>query len=234
MTPILKYDKKIMQLISLGQYEEALWIAEEELCYAESNYGHQHLETAKVLNNLGWICDILNKDQSAEEYYLKALEVKIAVCGGTSHELIPTLENLVNFFTNHNQLARAYEFLVQLIDLAGVQNKFWRLRKGVYLCQLAELEEQLGFPDKAENLLWESLSFLQANYGFDHPNAGRVFAKLGAFFERQGNLARAEYCYNRSLKLLKKHLPSNHPDVKFSRDGLYNIYSELGIKVKIP
>ncbi len=233
MTPLIEYDKKITQLIASGRYDEALWVAEEELCYAESSYGHEHLETAKVLNNLGWICDVLNKEQSAEDYYLKALEVKIAVCGNTSHELIPTLENIINFLINHNQLARAYEFLVKLIDLAGLQNKLWRLRKGAYLCQLAELEEQLGFSDKAENLLWESLSFLQANYGFDHPNAGRVFAKLGAFFERQGNLARAEYCYNRSLKILKKHLSSNHPDVKFSRDGLENIYSKLGLKVKI-
>ena len=50
MTPLIEYDKKITQLIAAGRYDEALWIAEEELCYAESSYGHEHLETAKVLN----------------------------------------------------------------------------------------------------------------------------------------------------------------------------------------
>lgn len=234
MTPLIEYDQKIMHLISFGRYEEALWIAEEELYYAESSFGHNHIETAKVLNNLGWICDILKKDQSAEEYYLKALETKISACGGTSHELIPTLENLVGFLINHDQLQRARSFLVKLLELIEVQSKLWRLRKSIYLCQLADIDDELGYPEMAESLLWESLSFLQANYGFEHPNTGRVFAKLGNFFEKHGNFGRAEYCYNRSLKLLRKHLSSNHPDVKYIRDGLYNIYSELGIKVRIP
>jgi len=234
MTPLLEYDKKIFRLISQGRYEEALWISEEELCYAESTYGHEHLETAKVFNNLGWICDILDRKQAAEDYYFKAIEIKLAVCGGASPELIPTLENLVGFLVNLGQLKRARDFLVKLLEVAEVQNKLWRLRKSIYLCQLADIEEELGFIEKAEGLLWESLAFMQANYGHEHPNTARVFAKLGNFFENHGNLARAEYCYNRSLKLLRKHLPASHPDVKYIRDGLYNIYSALGINARIP
>jgi tetratricopeptide (TPR) repeat protein len=234
MTPLIEYDQKIMRLISAGRYEEALWVAEEELCYAESSCGHDHLETAKVFNNLGWLCDILGKERAAEDYYLKALEIKITVCGPASHELVPTLENLIGFLINHGQIRKARGFLVKLLTLVESLNKFWRLRKSIYLCQMADIDDELGNPETAESLLWESLSFIQANYSFEHPNAGRVFAKLGNFFEKHGNLSRAEYCYNRSLKLLRKHLSSNHPDVQYVRDGLFNIYSELGINVRIP
>jgi len=234
LTPLVEFDQKILHLISVARYEEALWTAEEELYYAETCFGNDHIETAKVLNNLGWICDMLNKDAAAEEYYLKALETKILVCGGDSQELIPTLENLIGFLINRGKLMRARDFLEKLLELTEIQNKLWRLRKSIYLCQLADVEDELGFVDRAEALLWESLAFLQTNYGFEHPNTARVFAKLANFYEKHGNFGRAEYCYNRALKLLRKHFPGNHPDLKFIRDGLYNIYSELGINVKVP
>jgi len=234
MNRLVEYDQKIIRLIDSTRYDEALWVAEEELYFAESAYGREHLETAKVLNNLGWINDMLGNYTDAESQYLQALEVKISVCGSDSAELIPTLENLVGLYQTVKNRTNQRLFLKKLIELVAAQNKLYRLRKSVYLCQLADVEDELGFTEKAELLLWEALSFLQSHYGFEHPNTARVFAKLAAYYEKHANLARAEYCYNRALRLLRKHLPDRHPDVKFVRDGLSNIYSELGIGVKFP
>lgn len=232
--PLSEYDKRIFQLIWQAQYEEALWIAEEELYLAESIYGHYHLETAKVLNNLGWLNDILGHYLEAEHQYTEALEIKLRVCGLDSPELIPTMENLAGFYIHHNQWPQARKLLEKMIAIAETQSKNYRMRKSVYLCQLADVEDELGNAQQAEHLLWESLSFFQANYGFNHPNAARILAKIAAFYEKHQNLRRAEYCYNRALHLLKKQLPARHPDLKYVRDGLYNIYSQLGINVRLP
>ena len=189
MTPLIEYDKKITQLIAAGRYDEALWVAEEELCYAESSYGHEHLETAKVLNNLGWICDVLNKEQSAEDYYLKALEVKIAVCGNTSKELIHKMEKIINFIINHNQLARAYEFLVKLIDLAGLQNKLWRLRKGAYLCQLQNWRKHSASLTRLKIYSGKSFRFCRQTMASTIPTPVAFLLNLALFSNDRANLS---------------------------------------------
>jgi len=234
VNPLSEYDKKILHLVWQAQYEEALWLAEEELYLAESTYGHYHLETAKVLNNLGWLNDILGNYEDAEHQYSEALEIKLRTCGIDSVELLPTLENLTGFYLYHQQLTKAKKLLEKMVAIVDSQNKNYRMRKSIYLCQLADIEDELGNAEQAEHLLWESLSFFQTNFGFKHPNAARIFAKIAAFYEKHQNFRRAEFCYNRALYLLKKYLPAKHPDVKFVRDGLYNIYSELGINVRIP
>lgn len=234
LNPLSEYDKRLFQLVWQAQYEEAVWVAEEELYLAETTFGHYHLETAKVLNNLGWLNDLLGNYTEAEHQYTEALEIKLRVCGVESPELIPTMENLIGFYLHHQQLAQAQKLLEKLIQIVEPLGKTYRIRKSVYLCQLADIYDETGDYHQAEHLYWEALAYCQANFGNKHPNTARIFAKIAAFYEKHQNFRRAEHCYNRALYLLKKQLPAKHPDVKFVRDGLYNIYSELGINVRLP
>lgn len=111
------FDKGIFFLISKGQYQEVLWVAEEELSLSELFFGVEHSETAKVLNNLGWINDLLGNAEEAEVYYSRALQIKEKSLGQFSEELIPTLQNLASSYTAKQDYKKAEAILNRLISL---------------------------------------------------------------------------------------------------------------------
>ena len=231
---LCSFDKGVFFLISKGQYQEALWVAEEELSLSELFFGVEHSETAKVLNNLGWINDLLGNAEEAEVYYSRALQIKEKNLGQFSEELIPTLQNLASFYTAKQDYKKAEAILNRLISLVERLNMHWKIRKSVYLCQISEIKDRLDCPEISESFYWKSLSFLEANFGYNHPNVGKILTKLADLYTKSGDLQKAEYFFNRALKLLKRSFHKNHPDIKYIHKGLENIYSELNISAKIP
>lgn len=231
--PLIEYDNKIFSAIAAARYSEALWIADEEVHLAYERFGTANTETAKVLNNLGWIHDLMGHVKEAEENYLKALEIKILDQGAHSADLIPTLENLVTLYISQKENEKAKTFLNKLITVVETLNDPYKMRKSVYLCNLAEIEESEGVFNRAEWYYQQAIGFLEANYSCDHPNIGRTFGKLGALFQKSDDFQKSEFYYSRSLRILKKHLPPSHPDVQFTLQGLKEIYTAYGIKKRV-
>jgi len=64
--PLILYDKKILNFIEAGDYKQALWVAEESYVFSKTLFGDTHLETAKTLNNLAWVYDLLQRYDVAE------------------------------------------------------------------------------------------------------------------------------------------------------------------------
>jgi len=231
--PLIEYDNKIFSAIAVARYTEALWVANEELHLAYERFGTANSETSKVLNNLGWIHDLMGHAKEAEENYLKALEIKVQDQNAHSADVIPTLENLVTLYISQKENEKAKTFLNKLIDVVETLNDPYKMRKSVYLCNLAEIEESEGAFNRAEWYYQQAIGFLEANYPYDHPNIGRTFGKLGALFQKLDDFQKSEFYYSRSLRILKKHLSPNHPDVQFTLQGLKEIYAAVGIKKRV-
>jgi len=52
-------------------------------------------------------------------------------------------------------------------------------------------------------------------------------------FQKLDDFQKSEFYYSRSLRVLKKHLSPNHPDVQFTLQGLKEIYAAVGIKKRV-
>jgi len=214
------YDQKILDLVKGGNYEQALWVAEEALEYSKSNFGESHLETAKTMNNLAWIYDLLRRYADAERLYLQVIAIKRAACGDTAVELVATLENLKSLYLHLGRYSEAEKVLRELIKIVQSKIEPWYLREAVYLCELAEVYEKLADPATAEVCYQQSAAFIESTMPLDHPNLGRVFARLADFYVRQGKYQRARFYYFRAYRIMRRKLSSKNSDVQHANAGL--------------
>jgi tetratricopeptide (TPR) repeat protein len=219
------YDQKILDLVRAGNYEQALWIAEEAVEYSRSHFGESHLETAKTLNNLAWIYDLLQRYADAERLYLRVIALKIAVCGDTAVELVPTLENLKSLYLHLQEYSKTEKVLRKLIHIVTSKLEPWFLREAVYLCELAEVYEKMANPVVAEAYYQQSAAFIESTMPLDHPNLGRVFARQADFYVRQGKPRRAKFYYYRAYLIMKRKLSPHNPDVQRVKAGLEMLQS---------
>ena len=214
------YDQKILDLVKTGNYDQALWVAEEALEYSRSHFGENHLETAQTMNNLAWIYDLRQRYAEAERLYRRVVALKKAACGATAVELVPTLENLKSLYLHLAQYSQAEKVLCELIKIVQSKIKPWSLRKAVYLSELAEVYEKMANPAMAEVCYQQSAAFIASTMPLDHPNLGRVFASLADFYVRQGKYQRARFYYLRAYRIMKRKLSSKNPDVQHANAGL--------------
>jgi tetratricopeptide (TPR) repeat protein len=221
------YDQKILDLIKVGNYERALWIAEEALEYSRSHFGKSHLETAKTMNNLAWIYDLLQRHADAERLYLQVIALKKSICGDTAVELVTTLENLKSLYLHLEQYGKAEKALRELIKIVNSKIEPWFLREAVYLCELAEVYEKMAKLALAEACYQQSAAFIEGTMPLDHPNLGRVFARLADFYVRQGKYQRAKFYYFRAYRIMKRKLSSKNPDIQHANAGLAMLQSFL-------
>ncbi len=219
------YDQKILDLVKAGNYDQALWVAEEALEYSRSHFGKSHLETAKTMNNLAWIYDLLQRYAEAERLYLRVIALKKAVCGDTAVELVPTLENLKSLYLCLDQYSKAEKVLRELIKIVKSKIEPWYLREAVYLCELAEVYEKMANPAMAEACYQQSTAFVESTMPLDHPNLGRVFARMADFYVRQEKYQRARFYYFRAYRIMKRKLSSKNPDVQHANAGLAMLQS---------
>ncbi|MBN2600562.1 MAG: tetratricopeptide repeat protein [Candidatus Marinimicrobia bacterium] len=208
------YDQKILDLIYSGDVEQARWVAEESYEYSRTTYGDSHLETAKTLNNLAWVYDLLGYSKAAEACYKRAIELKISVCGQRSTELIPSMENLMSLYLLNGDYKLAEKLLMEMINIVRNHPEPWCFREAVYLSRIAEINLKLGRINDADGFYHECIAFVERTLPLDHPNLGRAFANIADFYRQIGKFRRAEFYYMRAYAVLKRSLSVKHADVQ--------------------
>jgi len=224
---LLGYDRKVLQLVEAGEYETARWVAEESYEYSRNTFGDQHIETAKTLNNLAWVYDLLGQHKTAERLYSRSVDIKAAVFGEHSLELITTLENLTTLYLSGGEYDKSEILLHKMIDIVRHKPEPLCFREAVYLTQLAEIKAQQVKNFEAEQLYQKCIAFTERTMPTDHPNLGRAFANMADFYRSLGNCQRALFYYKRSLAVLRRSLPAKHPDVRSVGEKIGILASEL-------
>ncbi len=224
---LLGYDRKVVELVKTGDFETARWVAEESYEYSRDTFGDQHIETAKTLNNLAWIYDLLDQRKTAERLYSRSLDIKASIFGESSPELITTLENLTTLYLTGGEYEKSEMLLRKLIGIVRRQPEPLCFREAVYLTQLAEIKAKQNEYTAAEQLYWKCIAFTERKMAADHPNLGRAFANMADFYSSLGNYQRALFYYKRALAVLRKSLSANHPDVQSVREKIDLLGSRL-------
>ncbi|MBU4446100.1 tetratricopeptide repeat protein [bacterium] len=224
---LILYDKKILNFIEAGDYKHTLWVAEESYVFSKTLFGDTHLETAKTLNNLAGVYDLLQRYDVAETFYLRSVGLKKTIYETSSVELIPTLENLMSLYLYQEKFRKAEKILYDLIEIAENKKAPWIFRKAVYLCQLADLYERQWHTARAADYYHKCAAFVESVMPFDHPNLGRVFANIADHYARVEKYPRAQFYYQRAYSILSKILSKRHSDVKHVIDGMNFIRSYL-------
>ncbi|MBU1065597.1 tetratricopeptide repeat protein [bacterium] len=223
------YDQKILDLVKAGDFEQARWVAEESYEYSKITYGDSHLETAKTLNNLAWVYDLLGDYGAAEICYKRTIELKKSICGHKSIELIPSLENLASLYLLNGKYQQSGKLFGELIGIVRNHPEPWCFREAVYLTKMAEINVRLGRINEAEAIYHGCVAFVERTMPVDHPNLGRAFANIADFYKQAGKFLRAEFYYKRAFAVLKKSLSSKHTDIQTLLEKINELRTQLPI-----
>src|ERR1700740_2224645 len=85
-----------------------------------------------------------------------------------------------------------------------------------------------GDQAKAVDLCARMLSFVEEEYGPNHPVVVGGLSMLGAAYGRQGDYVRVEQVFQRAVALAENLPGPDHPDVAIMIDGLAQAYQFQG------
>ena len=201
-TPLLSLDEASKQM------ERALQLAREV-------YGNDHPEVAKRLGNLGVALNGLERYDKAEELQRKALEIRLRH-GQEGSELFKIRGNLATtlmylgkyeeserlFLANLNSRIRLYASVNPFdMDIARSHHNL-----GAFYFETENL-------DKAELHLREALTMRREAYGAGHTAVAATLGLLGRVVAARGDVPTAEKLYDEALRIRRKRLGDDHPDV---------------------
>jgi tetratricopeptide (TPR) repeat protein len=205
---------------ALATYAAAGPLLERALAMDEKALGFDHPDTARSLNNLGFLLLAQGDHARARPYYERALAIRERALGAGHIDTARSLNNLGALLEKRGDLAEAQAYFEQALVI-------WEKALGSDHPDTATSLNNLGGVLQAQSDLAGARSYYERaiairekTSGPDHPDTARSLNNLGGVLQDQGDLAGARRYYERALVILENALGSDHPDTAISMNYL--------------
>lgn len=200
-----------------GRYKQAEALYQKALAIREQAHGAEHAEVATVLLNISALRRKEGKYKEAEPFALRALQIDQKLLGTQHPDTSTDQNNLGGLMRELKRFPESEAYYLQALNtrmiLLGKENP----QTAKSLLGLGELRrEQARFAD-AEKLLNEALSIDKRVYGTEeHPDCADCLNALALVYLAQKKNDLAQNAIESCLKVRRKCLPAEHPDLKDS------------------
>jgi tetratricopeptide (TPR) repeat protein len=202
---------------ALGTYAAARPLLERALAIHEKALGSDDPDTARSLNNLGYLLRAQGEFAGARSYYERALAIREKALGADHPDTALSLNNFGALLEAQGDLAGAQPYYERALaihetaddpDVAASLNNLGTLlqRQGDFAGGRSYLERALAVREKAA--------------GPDHPDTATALNNLGTLLQRQGDLVGARPYFERALTIREKAQGPDHPDIASSLNSL--------------
>jgi class 3 adenylate cyclase/tetratricopeptide (TPR) repeat protein len=203
-------------------------LAEQLIGICESQFGPDHLETARSLTNLARVILMQRGVERAEPLLRRAIDIQERSLGVEHPDTARTLAVLGGCYEGRGDMLTAEPYYKRALDIRErVLGAEHPLTLGT-LGNLAKVTLELGRLDEAERLTRRVLAADERNFGPDHPNTAFTLTALAEVLAKKGDFANAEPMIRRALAVQQKHLPPDHPDTGLSMWHLAETLRGLG------
>jgi tetratricopeptide (TPR) repeat protein len=197
-----------------GQLHDAAALYRQALDAAERLVGNDRdMRLAQLVNALAICLRQLAQYKEAEQYYSRALEIRVAHFGelsvdvAQSHNSIGCLhQDLGNYDLSEYHLVRAIELRERLL---GAQHP----DVAMSLCNLGGLKLAMGKMDEAERLYRRAMAIYVAAYGEQHSGTAQCLNSLAGLAAERRRDVEARRLYAQVLGIRRAVLGNEHPDV---------------------
>lgn len=220
---IVSLNQRVALLYKLGDYAEAIPVAQECVDLSEKVFGPDDPKTAREVNNLAELYNVMADLGNAAQLYQRSLDICVKTLG-------PIDPQTVTVFHNLDALKRkAVAKIESLHDQAAVLYNRKQYAEAIPIAQeCLELSEKVVGPDDAdtarkllmvgvlyrksgdhftaEPLYQRALKILEKELGPEHPDTAQALNHLGLLYEGMSDYAKAEPLYERSLEICEKTL----------------------------
>lgn len=211
-----------------ADHQAALGYFHKALASAEAQHGPQSEEVAKVLNNLGVVCNELGEFSNALGYLQRALDIRLAVLGEENNQTATTYQNLGNAYLGAGDTAKAMEYFrkaldinLKVLDHDAPEIAISYNDIGNAWCGLGDYAKGLEYFEKA-------LEIQKKNYGDGHLHVAATVNNIGYLQTILGNYQEALEDYQKALSIQEKIVGPDHPDTAISNNNIGSTYYHIG------
>ena len=207
-----------------GTYARAQQWTEKILqtCYAR--LGEEHSDVATGINNLAYLYRLQGKYSEAENFYLKALNIRKR-SRYENPDVAQSLNNLAALYQLQGKYSEAEPLLLQALTLSKRLFGENHLNVATSLNNLAELYRLQGKYSEVEPLLLKALTLSKRLFGENHIFIASSLNNLGLLFVSQGKYLEAEKFYLQALALSKQLRGEQHPNISTTLNNLVQLYT---------
>ncbi|HSH51017.1 MAG TPA: tetratricopeptide repeat protein, partial [Bacteroidales bacterium] len=205
--------------------------AELAFSAALSIYDDQNLSKTKgatlTISNLGLVYHSTGRYSKAEEYTLKALEIRKS-----------NLKDDIGYGASLNNLAVLYKDMGKYNESEVLFKQAHGLIKNangensnpyaIVLNNKAMLFQTIGRYEQAVSLLNKAIVIADNNLKEKSPNYIRLYVNLALLYQLMGELDKAEKIYLQALALQEKRIGHKHPDYASLLRNLAALYQQKG------
>jgi serine/threonine protein kinase len=203
--------------LDLGDLPKAEAMALDAVAKTEKLHGHEHLDVAKALSELGLIRLTQGRLPEAESLFRESLAVLQKLPGDHGQDEAGAFYGLAAAQQKQGKLVDAETGLRQALALARKDPDAEDSGKDEILMLLGNVLMNEGRLAEAETMIREALAALKQHYGSDHPQVGTALATLSYVLQAQGKWAEAEAVFNEGFAILKKVYGPEHPSIAMLR-----------------
>ena len=189
--------------------------------------GPKHPDTVQSMNDLALHFKNLGRYREAEPYYTRALKIIREDGQWNDFREAVVLNNLGVFYQEQYRNDDAEKCFKDSLAIGEKINGTKSLDIVPALFNLARLYREMKRYDEAESLQRRALAIDESDDP-DSPGTAMSLDGLATIYYAQGQYAKAEPLYKRSLDICKRKLGENHPQTADTTDGLAITYAKQG------
>ncbi len=214
--------------LSRSEYELALYWFQKCLQITQAQFGNEHLDVARSLNNVAIAHLRKGQYEEAELLFFQSLKIRQKLLGKEHYEIALSLNNLAELYRHQGRSSDTESLYLQAL---GMKHIFSGKQKSLIISILnnigLSLNEQSRY-DEAEQYFIQSLEVGHEMFGIEHPKHTLTLNNLALAYQGQSRLHESEQCFLRSLEIGCKLIGTDHPDIALILNNLADLYRFLG------
>lgn len=211
-----------------ADHQAALGYFRKALASAEAQHGPRSEEVAKVMNNLGVVCNDLGEFSNALDYLQRALEIRAAVHGEENNLTATTYQNLGNTYLDSGDPNKALEYFQKALDINQKVLESDDPALAVSYNDLGNVFYSLGDYGKALEYLEKALEIQTKIYSGGHLHTAATLNNIGMLLSDKGDYQTALDNYFKALAIQEKIVGPGHPDIAISYNNIGSVYYYTG------
>lgn len=207
-----------------ADHQAALGYFHKALASAEAQHGPQSEEVAKVLNNLGVVCNELGEFSKALDHLQRALDIRLAVLGEENNLTATTYNNIGNTYLDSGDPNKALEYFQKALDINQKVLDSDDPALAVSYNDLGNVFYSLGDYGKALEYLEKALEIQTKIYSGGHLHTAATLNNIGMLLSDKGDYQTALDNYFKALAIQEKIVGPGHPDIAISYNNIGSVY----------
>lgn len=207
-----------------ADHQAALGYFHKALASAEAQHGPQSEEVAKVLNNLGVVCNELGEFSKALDLLQRALDIRLAVLGEENNLTATTYNNIGNTYLDLGDPNKALEYFQKALDINQKVLDSDDPALAVSYNDLGNVFYSLGDYGKALEYLEKALEIQTKIYSGGHLHTAATLNNIGMLLSDKGDYQTALDNYFKALAIQEKIVGPGHPDIAISYNNIGSVY----------